>query len=613
MKRSGHPRIVGIGASADGLNALEGLFRSLPADTGMAFVVVIHPRNFQGPLDTILAPFTAMPVAVAADGEPVKPGHVYVCPAGRIMTVKNGQLQLVPPEKSLRHFPIDQTMASLAGDCGESAIGVLLSGGGSDGAQGLRAIRERGGLTLAQAADGADRAYGQMMDAAIASRAVDLVLPAEAIGPRLATLARSPMGHHSIQPAAPGAESRKSDRSLVHAERELTEMRKRLQLMVEEYETAVENLKSSNEELESINRELRSTNVEMQTFRDELQSVNEELNTINIELHDRVDELNRANSDLHNVFESTQVAIIFLDSRLAVRTFTPAATAIFKLIADDCGRALTDIASNLRDTADLGRLARTVFEQGNSIERQVHHVDGHTHYSMRILPYRNERSVIAGTLIIFVDTTRQVEFEARQSRLLGDGNANIRTFLDLTSRIAGVCTERPAAERAWNGFQARLDALIASCDLFMRAGWEDVAVAAILQTALGGHLGRNSKRISIAGPDVLLAPAPALALGTVIHELTDNAARHGSLSHRKGELRVDWDIARIGSHNTLHIDWRESGGPAVARPRQKGPGRKLIDQMLKSDLRGAITIDYAPSGVKVRLSIPMGSRQAAGR
>lgn len=613
MKSGGHPRIVGIGASADGLKALESLFRSLPADIGMAFVVVVRPKNLKGPLDTILAPFTAMPVAMAANGEPVKPGHVYVCPAGRIVTVKQGQLQLAPPETSLRHFPIDQTMVSLAGDCGESAIGVLLSGRGSDGARGLRAIRERGGLTLAEEADGADQAYRQMMDTAIASCAIDLVLPAEAIGPRLAKLARGPMGHQSIQPAAPGGEGRKFDRSPVQAERELTEMRKRLQLMVEEYETAVENLKASNEELESINRELRSTNVEMQSFKDELQSVNEELNTINIELHDRVDELDRANSDLRNIFESTQVAIIFLDSRQAVRTFTPAATAIFKLIADDRGRPLTDIASNLRDTADLGRLAWTVFEQGSPIERHVHHVDGHTHYSMRILPYRNERGTIAGTLIIFVDTTRQVEFEVRQSRLQGDGSAHIRMFLDLTSRIAGVCTEKPAAEKACNDFQARLDALIASCELFMRAGWEDVAVAAILQTALGGHLGPHSKRISIAGPDVLLAPAQALALGTVIHELADNAARHGSLSHRKGELRVNWDMARIGGHNALRIDWQESGGPAVTRPRRKGPGRKLIDLMLKSDLHGAITIDYAPSGVKVRLSIPMGSHQAAGR
>lgn len=72
-------------------------------------------------------------------------------------------------------------------------------------------------------------------------------------------------------------------------------------------------------------------------------------------------------------------------------------------------------------------------------------------------------------------------------------------------------------------------------------------------------------------------------------------------------------MARIGGHNALRIDWQESGGPAVTRPRRKGPGRKLIDLMLKSDLHGAITIDYAPSGVKVRLSIPMGSHQAAGR
>jgi two-component system CheB/CheR fusion protein len=150
-------------------------------------------------------------------------------------------------------------------------------------------------------------------------------------------------------------------------ERELRETRERLQASVEEYESAVEELKSSNEELQSMNEELQSTNEELETSKEELQSVNEELQTVNSELHAKVDEVDRANSDLRNVFESTQIPTIFLDHELVIRTFTPAATAVFNLIAGDRGRPLTDIASQLVDTGDLKRDIQSVLENGGPV------------------------------------------------------------------------------------------------------------------------------------------------------------------------------------------------------------------------------------------------------
>ncbi len=93
--------------------------------------------------------------------------------------------------------------------------------------------------------------------------------------------------------------------------------------MIEEYETALEELKSSNEELVSVNEEMQSTNEELEASKEELQSVNEELHTVNAELNGKVDALDRANSDLQNLFESTDVATVFLDRNLVIRSFTP--------------------------------------------------------------------------------------------------------------------------------------------------------------------------------------------------------------------------------------------------------------------------------------------------
>ena len=111
---------------------------------------------------------------------------------------------------------------------------------------------------------------------------------------------------------------------MAHVERELRDTRDRLQSMMEEYETALEELKSSNEELVSVNEELQSTNEELEASKEELQSLNEEMQTINAELGGKVEALDQANNDLQNLFESTQVATIFLDKSLVIRSFTPA-------------------------------------------------------------------------------------------------------------------------------------------------------------------------------------------------------------------------------------------------------------------------------------------------
>lgn len=126
--------------------------------------------------------------------------------------------------------------------------------------------------------------------------------------------------------------------AIAHMERELRETRDRLQSMIEEYETALEELKSSNEELVSVNEEMQSTNEELEASKEELQSVNEELHTVNAEFHGKVDALHRANSDLQNLFESTNVATVFLDRKLVIRSFTPAVTKVFNNLPTDKGR-----------------------------------------------------------------------------------------------------------------------------------------------------------------------------------------------------------------------------------------------------------------------------------
>jgi two-component system CheB/CheR fusion protein len=197
--------IVGIGASAGGLQALELFFRNMPADTGLGFIVVTHlPRDRESVLCEILQRFTPMRVAVAVDGRTIEANHLYCNPPDQVVTVENRTLRLRPRTSSGQYKPIDVFLDSLAEDCGLAAIGILLSGSGNDGALGMKSIKERGGFTLAQGRDGTAPQHSEMPDAAIAADVVDLVLSAEEMGARLADYAaRYPQAVADMEVAAP--------------------------------------------------------------------------------------------------------------------------------------------------------------------------------------------------------------------------------------------------------------------------------------------------------------------------------------------------------------------------------------------------------------------------
>src|SRR4029453_12538220 len=142
--------IIGIGGSAGGFEATMDLLRHLPAKNGMTFVVVQHlDPHHVSKLASLLGKATAMPVLEITKTTEPKPNTVYVQPPNKCVVVKDGTLRLVRRTQQL-NVAIDQFFESLAEACGSRALGVLLSGSGSDGTAGLRAIKAAGGLTFAQ-------------------------------------------------------------------------------------------------------------------------------------------------------------------------------------------------------------------------------------------------------------------------------------------------------------------------------------------------------------------------------------------------------------------------------------------------------------------------------
>jgi two-component system, chemotaxis family, CheB/CheR fusion protein len=182
-KSTNHFPVVGIGASAGGLDAFKKLLKAIPEDSGMAYVLVQHlDPSHESMLPEILQKVTRIPVLEIRDDIKVEPNHIYVIPSNKMMVSKDGVLLLTPrPSKSNieRNLPIDLFFSSLAEVHQAQAIGVVLSGTASDGTLGLKAIKEHGGITFAQ--DEASAAYDGMPHSAIQAGVVDFILSPENI------------------------------------------------------------------------------------------------------------------------------------------------------------------------------------------------------------------------------------------------------------------------------------------------------------------------------------------------------------------------------------------------------------------------------------------------
>ena len=193
-------------------------------------------------------------------------------------------------------------------------------------------------------------------------------------------------------------------------ENELVRSYEDIQGIREEMQTSQEELKSTNEELQSTNEELQSTNEELTTSKEEMQSLNEELQTVNVELQSKISDFVQANNDMKNLFNSIEIATLFLDKELNIRRFTDAVTNIFKLRLIDVGRPFTDQASDLL-YPEIGNHCRQVLKTLTLIETEITTNDSRW-FSVRIMPYRTLDDRIDGLVITFIDISVAKKLEA---------------------------------------------------------------------------------------------------------------------------------------------------------------------------------------------------------
>nr|WP_284732058.1 CheR family methyltransferase [Mesorhizobium sp. dw_380] len=389
--------------------------------------------------------------------------------------------------------------------------------------------------------------------------------------------------------------------STADLERELRDTRERLQSTIEEYETALEEVKSSNEELVSVNEEAQSTNEELEASKEEMQSLNEELNTINAELTGKIEELDHANSDLRNLFESTDIATIFLDRNLVVRTFTPAASSFFSLRPSDVGRPLTDLSSQL-DYPELKQHIDKVFETGETLNHHLARDARGLFHMVRINPYRDKGYKIQGVVVTLVDVTTLAEAEEHQQVLISELNHRVKNMLAVIASIANRTRENSDTKEEFaDALIGRLHAMSRAYGLLTRESWKEASVKELLQQELEPF---GVERIELHGEDVKLGPQQGLSLSMAIHELATNAAKYGALSKPRGKIGVEWSI----HDDSFTLGWREKDGPAVKEPLTNGFGLTLLQGEIGYRLGGHVETAFDENGLSVQIAFPANHR-----
>ncbi len=274
-------------------------------------------------------------------------------------------------------------------------------------------------------------------------------------------------------------------RHIEELEYELSYTKENLQATIEEQYASNEELKCTNEEMQSTNEELQSTNEELETSKEELQSINEELVTVNSELQAKIVQLADMQNDMKNLLDNIQVGTIFLDQHLIIRRFTRDAAQIYRLVASDVGRALSDIKAELAGD-ELLDAAHAVLDNLVPIEREVKTLGGNF-YLARIQPYRTLENMIDGVVLTFTNITERTKAIAvQEAGLLAEGIVNtVREPLLVLNAELKVIT---ASRSFYQGFQVTAEQTVGRPIYELGDGQWNIPV---LRDLLGAVLSNN--------------------------------------------------------------------------------------------------------------------------
>ena len=215
---------------------------------------------------------------------------------------------------------------------------------------------------------------------------------------------------------------------------------------------------------------------------------------------------------------------------------------------------------------------------------------------------RREATFLAAAANLLAGAIARRQLEQRHELMIRDmRHRSGNLFSQLLALFSQTARNSKSIADLSNKYRARVLALANAERLVTESGGRSIPLTDLLNVLLGPYL----ERVSLDGPDVELEPDPVFNLSSALHELADNAVKHGSLSRAKGRLDLNWTLTRMERGMTLVLDWVEKNGPPARRPRRIGFGSRLIGLVIERQLNGEVTRSFTRSGLSVHLVVPL--------
>ena len=243
-----------------------------------------------------------------------------------------------------------------------------------------------------------------------------------------------------------------------------------------------------------------------------------------------------------------------------------------------------------------------------SVEKRFVRKDGRVIWiSVSSSPVRDESGRLLYLVRVVQDITERKAAEQRAKLLIDELNHRVKNTLATVQSLASqTARAAPTPASFRESFEGRLVALSKAHDQLTMHHWESADLRELLSAGFAPYHG-GAERVVMRGEDVVLRPRAALTLAMTFHELITNAAKYGALSAPGGRVEMRWQIVEADGMPTLHVEWREQGGPPVAPPARRSFGTRLIESGVKAELGGRVEIAFASEGLRCDLDIPLAS------
>jgi PAS domain S-box-containing protein len=219
-------------------------------------------------------------------------------------------------------------------------------------------------------------------------------------------------------------------------------------------------------------------------------------------------------------------------------------------------------------------------------------------------PLRDTAGRLSGAINMLVDITERKEAERQQKLLIDELNHRVKnTLATVQSLITQAARSARDVDEFRKAVQGRILALSYAHNQLSERHWEDAELGRLLRSGLEPYLAKGN--VLFSGEAIHVPPRAALMLSMAVHELATNAAKFGALSSSDGRIEVSWLAKANGSAPRLQLRWREENGPSVAKPTHKGFGTRLLEHGIETELGGSALIEFAPSGVRCEIDVPL--------